>query len=77
VIILDKLGISPEEAVMVGDRLDNDVYPAKRLGMRTIRVLSWPFSLQEARTPAEEPDATIRELKELPGTIKALEQILS
>jgi len=26
----------PEEAIMIGDRLDNDVYPAKSIGMRTI-----------------------------------------
>jgi HAD superfamily hydrolase (TIGR01509 family) len=72
-IILDRLGVRPEEAVMVGDRLDNDIYPAKRLGMRTIRLLSWPFSLQEARTPAEEPNLTIHELKELPEAIETLD----
>jgi len=71
-IVLDSLGVRPEEAVMVGDRLDNDVYPAKRLGMRTIRLLSWPFSLQEVRTPAEEPDLTVKELKELPRAIEEL-----
>ncbi len=71
-VILDTLGMSPEEAVMVGDRLDADILPAKQLGMRTIRVLSWPFSLQEVRAPEEEPDATIRKLTELPEVIEAL-----
>ena len=28
----------PENAVMVGDRLDNDIRPAKELGMKTIRI---------------------------------------
>ena len=28
----------PENAVMIGDRIDNDIEPANRLGMRTIWV---------------------------------------
>ncbi|MFQ6090925.1 MAG: HAD family hydrolase, partial [Candidatus Bipolaricaulia bacterium] len=38
-VILDSLGVEPPEAVMVGDRLDYDIYPAKLLGLKTIRVL--------------------------------------
>lgn len=33
---LEQAGCSPSEAVMVGDRVDNDIAPAKRLGMWTI-----------------------------------------
>lgn len=33
---LSRSGVRPERAVMVGDRLDNDGLPAKRLGMATI-----------------------------------------
>lgn len=36
---LEKTQTQPEEAVMVGDRWDLDIRPAKRLGMRTVRVL--------------------------------------
>lgn len=32
---LDKAGVYPHEALMVGDRIDNDVRPAKSLGMQT------------------------------------------
>jgi HAD superfamily hydrolase (TIGR01549 family) len=71
-IILDRLGVSPEEAVMVGDRLDNDIFPAKMLGLKTVRLLVWPFSLQEARIPAEMPDLTIRKFSELPKAIEEL-----
>jgi HAD superfamily hydrolase (TIGR01549 family) len=35
---LDQAGVSPDEAVMVGDRHDNDVVPAAELGMQTIWV---------------------------------------
>ena len=31
-------GCTAEEAVMIGDRLDNDIVPAKNLGMRTVWV---------------------------------------
>ncbi len=71
-IILDRLGVSPQEAVMVGDRVDNDIAPAKRLGLKTIRFLFWPFSLQNVHTPLEMPDWTIQNLRELPETITAL-----
>jgi HAD superfamily hydrolase (TIGR01509 family) len=33
---LDKTGAKPQRCVMVGDRVDNDVRPAKSLGMRAI-----------------------------------------
>jgi HAD superfamily hydrolase (TIGR01509 family) len=33
---LEKAGCAPEEAVMVGDRIDNDIVPARRLGMWTV-----------------------------------------
>lgn len=31
-------GCWPENAVMVGDRIDNDIVPAKKMGMHTIWV---------------------------------------
>ncbi len=34
--LLHEAGCAPSEAVMVGDRIDNDIAPAKRLGMRTV-----------------------------------------
>ena len=36
-IALKEAGCTPQEAVMVGDRPDNDIFPAKSLGMRTVR----------------------------------------
>lgn len=31
-------GCTPEESMMVGDRLDNDIQPAKALGMKTVWI---------------------------------------
>ena len=35
---LEMAGCRPQEAVMVGDRLDNDIRPAKALGMQTVWI---------------------------------------
>ena len=35
--ILENLQIKPEQAIMVGDSLDNDVIPCKKLGMKTLK----------------------------------------
>ena len=48
-----------EEALMVGDRLDNDIGPAKALGMKTLRVLQGFSRFQEPRFQYEIPDFTI------------------
>lgn len=74
-VILDSLGMGPEEAVMVGDRLDADVYPAKLLGLKTIRVLVGPYAMQEPQTPFHEPDITIDTLAELPSAIARLTSV--
>ena len=35
---LDRANCAPQDAVMIGDRLDNDILPAKQLGMQTVWV---------------------------------------
>lgn len=35
---LEKAGVAPGQALMIGDRVDNDVAPAKALGMRTLQI---------------------------------------
>ena len=53
--LLAQAGCAPGEAVMVGDRLDNDIAPARALGMWTIQVLTNPAEQGfQVRTPAEE-----------------------
>jgi len=71
-VILDALGIPPDQAVMVGDRLDADVLPAKQVGMRTVRVLAGPYAEQLPPSPAHVPDRTIAALEDLPHTLEEL-----
>lgn len=70
-MILDGLGVAATEAVMVGDRLDFDVYPAKLLGMRTVRVLVGPYAGQEPITPFHAPDRVISTLSDLPTALSS------
>ena len=59
-------GVRPEEAFMVGDNLEADIAGARRLGLRAIwrRV----GDAEESATIA--PDATIRDLTELPDVVR-------
>ncbi len=58
--VLHELGVGPSEAVFVGDRLYDDVYGAKSLGMRTVHR-------RDRGVPGYdvEPDAIIDRLPEL------------
>lgn len=58
-------GCSAENSVMIGDRLDNDIAPAKSLGMMTVWIKQG-FSVYCSPTvPQEQPDYTISNLLEL------------
>lgn len=71
-MILDGLGVPAEEAVMVGDRLDFDVHPAKLLGIKTVRVLVGPYAGQQPPTPWHVPDRTVASLSEVPSALAEL-----
>lgn len=64
---LSALNVKAEHAVFVGDRLYDDVYGAKSLGMRAVLVLPRP----EGDDALVEPDATINDLSELVGVLDA------
>lgn len=57
---------APGEAVMIGDRLDNDIAPAKALGMKTVWIRKGFGGLQTP-LPEEAPDYTVDSLTELLG----------
>lgn len=49
---VEKSGASPEECVMIGDRIDNDIHPAQSIGMKAIHIV-WPTFQQKNWTPVE------------------------
>jgi HAD superfamily hydrolase (TIGR01549 family) len=70
---LEQAGCPPERAVMIGDRLDNDIRPAKAVGMRTIHVRAFgDHARRDPSNDAETPDASIHRLRELPHAVEEL-----
>jgi HAD superfamily hydrolase (TIGR01549 family) len=59
------MGVETDEAVMVGDRLDNDIWPANRLRMTTVRVLADPYRIQQPRYHGDVPQFTIERTGDL------------
>ena len=70
--ILDRAGFTPSEAIMIGDRLDNDIIPAKKLGLRTIWFRQGRYATLEPRVPDEIPDVTINDLEDLPSAVYSI-----
>ncbi|MCR5357297.1 MAG: HAD family hydrolase [Lachnospiraceae bacterium] len=64
---LNKAGCEPAEAVMVGDRLDNDIAPAKKLGMKTVWVRQGYAIYQNIDDESKRPDYIVDSLDELIG----------
>ncbi len=62
---LEMAGCKPENAVMIGDRLDNDIRPAKELGMRTVRIRKGLAVYMKPSCDEETPDYEIDTLSEL------------
>ncbi|MDK2973370.1 MAG: pyrimidine 5-nucleotidase [Candidatus Sumerlaeota bacterium] len=51
---------TPEESAMIGDRLDNDIYPARVLGMTTVRLKIGPHRHQPVLSPEYLPHYTVK-----------------
>ena len=62
---LRKADCLPQNAAMVGDRLDNDIVPANKMGMPSVRLVRGIRACQEPQSPAEQPTYTITTLSEL------------
>ncbi len=73
-LALRQADCEPEAAVMVGDRLDNDVRPANLLGMKTVHVRQGGSGAQRSRDPGDVPSITINAIQQLtPLLIRSLE----
>lgn len=61
-IALDRAECEPCNAVMVGDRLDNDIIPAKEIGMKTVWVKQ---AFAKYKPDSDIPDYIINTLEEI------------
>ena len=64
-IALERSGCAPQEAIMIGDRIDNDILPAKEMGMRTIWIKQGFGQYWMITRETEQPDSTVNSLTEL------------
>jgi 4-nitrophenyl phosphatase len=63
--VLSRLGVLPENALVVGDRIETDIAGGIAAGCLTGLVLSGVTSEQSARTSPHKPDFIARDLAEL------------
>lgn len=59
---LSRMGVAPDEAVMVGDRLDTDIIAGERAGMLTLLVLTGVSTREEIAHSPSLPDLVFTDL---------------
>lgn len=69
--VVETLGVGPDQIVYVGDRIDNDVAPAKKSGLRTAFVQRGPWGWIHRDKPEVDKlaDWRINDLNELVGIV--------
>jgi len=71
--VCEDLDVVPTECIMVGDRIDNDVVPAKLLGMKTVLIRTGRHQEQMPRSWDERPDL---EVEDAAGILVAVETLV-
>ena len=64
-LAMERTGCEPEHAVMVGDRIDNDITPANTLRWKTIRIKQGLSQGQVPMNAEQVPDIEVRRLQEV------------
>ncbi len=72
-MVLSQWGLPPQQAIMVGDRLEFDILGASLAGMHSVLVSKGEDPGETDRDCEITPDATIEQLSELPEVIARLE----
>jgi 4-nitrophenyl phosphatase len=68
-IVRERLGLPPEDCLVVGDRLDTDVALGARAGMETALVLTGVATRAEAERADPGPDHVLESLGDLPAIL--------
>ena len=64
-IALERIGVHPSEAVMVGNRVSTDILGGNKTGLKTILIKHHGEPQEEMTCEMEKPSQTIYSLKEL------------
>ncbi len=70
--ILSKLNLEAKECLMIGDRIEKDIVPAKECGLNTIHVLTGRYNNNGVR--CEESDYTVSNLSEIIDILPKIEE---
>lgn len=65
-LALEKADCKPENAVMVGDRIDNDIESANKIGMKTIWIKQGFGKYMKPRREFEKADIEFENIKAIP-----------
>ena len=71
-LAMDRVAKNSRCYVMIGDRLDTDISPANKLGMKTIRYTNSLFRLQEPIDESEMATHVVNRLSEIPGILQEI-----
>jgi putative hydrolase of the HAD superfamily len=71
-LALDGAARTAKDCVMVGDRLDTDICPAKSIGMLTIRYTNSLFALQTPQQECEHAAFSVGRLNEIPELVEKI-----
>lgn len=64
-IALERSNCEPTNAIMIGDRIDNDIVPAKQMGMKTIWIKRGFGQYWNMKQEMEKPDFVVNNLTEI------------
>lgn len=73
--ITKAFGVNPQECILVGDRIDNDIVPAKLLGMKTVLIRAGLHKNQQPRTIFEVPDMEMNGINGIIGLADTLQRM--
>lgn len=71
-LALQRANCLPKEAIMIGDRVEKDIIPAKKLGMFTIWLKRGYGKYWNINSEDERPNFIINDLTELPEIIEKI-----
>ena len=71
-LALEGLGVSASETIHIGNRIDTDVLPAKKLGFKTIWVRRGEANPEPTASDLAEPTFVVDDLLNVPELIQTL-----
>jgi putative hydrolase of the HAD superfamily len=71
-LAIKELAVDPSKVIHIGNRIDTDVIPAKKLGMKTVWVRRGEANPDPTEGDLKQADITVYDLTNLPALIAAL-----